>query len=168
MGESEQAALAKAEEVGRRLKARGMTLGTAESCTGGGLADIITDVAGSSDYFLGGIVAYANVVKERLLGVEQSVLAAHGAVSEPVAAAMAEGVRQTLGVDLGVGITGVAGPGGGTLEKPVGLVYIALASSTGVEVRRCHWGGGRIANKRRSVEAALEMILVRLEHLCYN
>jgi len=145
-----------------------MTLGTAESCTGGGLADVITDVSGSSDYFLGGIVAYANSVKERLLGVEQAVLAAHGAVSEPVAVAMAEGVRRALGVDLGIGITGVAGPGGGTLDKPVGLVYVALASPTGVELRRCQWVGDRITNKRRSVEAALELILAHLEHLCYN
>jgi len=159
----EGAILPKAEELGRRLRVLGLSLGTAESCTGGGLADAITDVAGSSDYFVGGVVAYANRVKEQLLGVGPGLLATHGAVSEPVARAMAEGVRRLLGVDLGVGITGIAGPGGGTPEKPVGLVYIAVAGLGGTDVRRFQWGEDRIGNKRCSVEAALEMLLGYLE-----
>lgn len=154
--------LLKSKELGRRLRARGLTLAVAESCTGGGLADAITDVAGSSDYFLGGVVAYANRVKEQLLGVEPELLATQGAVSGPVALQMAEGARRTLGADLGVGITGIAGPGGGTAEKPVGLVYIALAAPGKSEVRRHLWTEDRIGNKRRSVEAALDLLLEQL------
>ena len=149
----------RAEELGSRLRARGWSLATAESCTGGGLSDAITDVAGSSDYFLGGVVSYSNSVKESMLGVDPAVLAAQGAVSELVAAQMAEGVRRTIGADVGVGITGVAGPGGGTAEKPVGLVFIGVAAPTGTKVRRYQWGGDRVANKRHSVVAALEMLL---------
>jgi len=151
--------LAKSEELGRRLRACGLTLAVAESCTGGGLADAVTDVAGSSDYFLGGVVAYSNQAKERLLSVDPGLLATHGAVSEPVALAMAEGVRRALGSDVGAGITGIAGPGGATPEKPVGLVYIAIDVLGSRKVRRFLWSEGRIGNKRRSVEAALEMLL---------
>ncbi len=161
-GGSEDRIFVKARELGRRLRDLGLTLVVAESCTGGGLADAITDVAGSSDYFLGGVVAYSNQVKERLLRVEPGALAAHGAVSEAVALQMAEGVRRLLGADLGVGITGIAGPGGGTPQKPVGLVYIALAGPTGSEARRYLWSEDRVGNKRRSVEAALEMLLGRI------
>ncbi|MHB1161159.1 MAG: CinA family protein [Chloroflexota bacterium] len=153
---------ARAEELGRRLRALGLTLATAESCTGGGIADAITDVAGSSDYFLGGVVAYANRVKEQLLGVGADLLATQGAVSEPVALQMAEGVRRLLGADLGVGITGIAGPGGGSAEKPVGLVYIAVAGPEGQEVRRYLRSCDRVGNKRRSVRAALELLLEQL------
>lgn len=160
--EKERVILEKAEALGRRLKALGLTLAVAESCTGGGLADAITDVAGSSDYFLGGIVSYSNHAKVQLLGVDPNQLAAHGAVSEPVARAMAEGVRRTLPADLGAGITGIAGPAGGTPEKPVGLVYIAVATERGSQVRRFLWSGSRIENKRSSVEAALDMLLERL------
>lgn len=163
--ERERALLNRAAEVGRRLRARGLTLAVAESCTGGGLADAVTDVAGSSEYFLGAVVAYANRVKERLLGVDPRLLAAHGSVSEQVALAMAEGVRKALGADVGVGITGIAGPGGGTAEKPVGLVYVALSTPDVEDVRRFVWAEDRIGNKRRSVDAALQMLL---EHLCYN
>ena len=154
--------LARAEELGERLRVLGLTVSTAESCTAGGLADAITDVAGSSDYFLGGVVAYTNRVKEQLLGVDPRVLAAQGAVSEPVALQMAEGVRRALGTDVGVGITGIAGPSGGTAEKPVGLVYIAVVTPKGQEARRYLWSGDRIGNKRRSVLAALEMLLEQL------
>jgi PncC family amidohydrolase len=153
----------RAEALGRLLRAKGSTLATAESCTGGGLADAITNVPGSSDYFLGGVVSYANRVKERLLGVDPQLLATHGAVSEPVALQMAEGVRRALGTDVGVGITGIAGPTGGTTEKPVGLVYIAVATPEGSEVRRYLWSGDRIPNKRRSVLAALELLLELLK-----
>lgn len=166
MQKSEQAAgrIAElAEELGRRLRARGLSVATAESCTGGGVADAITDVAGSSAYFLGGVVAYSNEVKERLLGVDSAVLATQGAVSEPVALQMAKGVRRLLGADVAVGITGIAGPGGGSAEKPVGLVYIAVAGPEGQEVRRYLRSGDRIANKRHSVQAALELLLELLE-----
>ncbi|MGE5619598.1 MAG: CinA family protein [Sphingomonadaceae bacterium] len=166
MQKSEQAAgrIAElAEELGRRLRVRGLSVATAESCTGGGVADAITDVAGSSAYFLGGVVAYSNEVKERLLGVDSAVLATQGAVSQPVALQMAEGVRRLLGADVAVGITGIAGPGGGSAEKPVGLVYIAVAGPEGQEVRRYLRSGDRIANKRHSVQAALELLLELLE-----
>jgi PncC family amidohydrolase len=144
------------------LRSRGLSLATAESCTGGGLSDAITDVPGSSDYFLGGIVSYSNSAKERLLGVDPRLLAAHGAVSESVAMAMAEGACRALGADVGVGITGIAGPGGGSQEKPVGLVYVAVASADGQTVRRYIWREDRVGNKRRSVEAALALLLDHL------
>lgn len=149
----------RAEQLGMRLRERELTLSTAESCTGGALASAITDVAGSSDYYLGGVVSYANRAKEQLLGVDPRILASHGAVSEPVAIQMADGVRRLLGTDLGVGITGIAGPGGSTPGKPVGLVYIAVVSEGRSEVRRHVWGGDRIANKLDSVQSALDMLL---------
>ncbi|MCS7031462.1 MAG: competence/damage-inducible protein A [Gloeomargarita sp. SKYG116] len=117
--------------VGRLLQGRGETLAVAESCTGGLLGAMVTEVPGSSAYFQGGVVAYANAVKERLLGVPSTVLAAQGAVSAPVAEAMATGVREQLGTTWGVSITGIAGPGGATATKPVGLVYIGLAGPAG-------------------------------------
>ncbi|MBE6915546.1 MAG: competence/damage-inducible protein A [Ruminococcaceae bacterium] len=115
------------------LKKQGKTIATAESCTGGLLSKMLTDLPGASDAFLGGICAYQNEIKEKLLYVPHELLEKHGAVSEECAAAMAEGVRKALGADIGVGITGIAGPGGGSEEKPVGTVYIAV--SDGVETR---------------------------------
>ena len=117
--------------VGRLLKEQGKKLVTAESCTGGLLGNKITSVSGSSDYYLGGVIAYANRIKTEMLGVPDEVLQQHGAVSEEVACAMACGVMKRFGADYGIGITGVAGPTGGTEEKPVGTVYAALASSDG-------------------------------------
>ncbi len=116
--------------VGRELERAGATVATAESCTGGGIAERITDVPGSSGWFLGGVVAYANEAKQAMLGVPEAMLAEHGAVSEPVARAMAEGVRARFGSTYGVATTGISGPGGGSEEKPVGLVYVALACET--------------------------------------
>lgn len=142
--------------------ARGLTVATAESCTGGLVAHVLTEVPGSSAYVRGGIVAYADEVKRALLGVPAEVLAGHGAVSAQVAIAMAEGARARLGTDLGVGVTGVAGPDGGTDAKPVGLVYVAVAGDgLAPEVRRCQWSGDRTENKRASAEAAIELLLAR-------
>ena len=156
-------------ELAARLQAscvaRGLTVATGESCTGGLVAHLITEVPGSSDYLVGGIVAYSNTVKERELGVPAALLAAHGAVSAQVAIAMAEGARERLGADLGVGVTGVAGPDGGTDEKPVGLVYVAVAGRGEPTVRRCLWPGDRSANKRDSAQAALELLLGRADQI---
>jgi PncC family amidohydrolase len=140
---------------------RGLTVATAESCTGGLVASAITDVSGSSGYFRGSIVAYADETKRDVLGVGAEVLGAHGAVSAQVARAMALGARERLAVDLAVSVTGIAGPGGGSDEKPVGLTYIAAADGVGVEVRRHQWVGDRAANKRSSAEAALALLLER-------
>jgi PncC family amidohydrolase len=153
-------------ELVRRLQAactaRGLTVATAESCTGGLVVHLLTEVPGSSAYVRGGVVAYADDVKRAQLGVPAEVLAAHGAVSAQVAIAMAEGVRSRLGTDLAVGVTGVAGPDGGTEAKPVGLVYVAVAGGgASPEVRRCLWTGDRSENKRRSAEAAIELLLAR-------
>jgi PncC family amidohydrolase len=139
----------------------GLTVGTAESCTGGLVASLITDVAGSSGYFRGAIVAYADDAKRALLDVAGDVLSAHGAVSAQVAMAMAAGARQRLGVDLAVAVTGIAGPGGGTDAKPVGLTYVAVADTHDVVVRRFVWQGDRGSNKMASAEAALELLVER-------
>jgi nicotinamide-nucleotide amidase len=122
--------------VVKRLTAKQLTLAVAESCTGGALAHRITNVPGASEIFLGGVVSYANSAKERFLGIRAETLAEHGAVSEAVACEMARGARERFGADFAIGITGIAGPGGGTPEKPVGTVFIALASASGVEVRK--------------------------------
>jgi PncC family amidohydrolase len=151
-----------AERLQARCVGRGLTLATAESCTGGLVAHLITEVPGSSAYLAGGVVAYSNGVKERELGVPTEVLAAHGAVSAQVAIAMAEGARERIGADLGVGVTGVAGPDGGTAAKPVGLVYVAVAGLGEPTVRRFLWPGDRSENKRDSARVALEMLLERV------
>jgi nicotinamide-nucleotide amidase len=150
-----------ARRVGRLLRDRGMHLATAESCTGGLVAHLITEVAGSSDYFTGALVTYANDVKIELADVPTGVLEAHGAVSAQVARAMAEGTRRRLGVDVAVAVTGIAGPDGGTADKPVGLTYIAVADRDGSDVRRHVWNGDRSGNKRLSAAAALEFVLER-------
>lgn len=129
--------------VARLLRDKGITLSLAESCTGGAVAKRITDIPGSSAYFLEGAVTYSNAAKERLLGVPSRLLAEHGAVSAEVAVAMAQGSRTASGSDIALAITGVAGPDGGTPEKPVGTVFLALASRAGAEVRRCSFNGSR-------------------------
>ncbi|QQS46006.1 MAG: competence/damage-inducible protein A [Acidobacteriota bacterium] len=150
------------EVVGDRLKLNNYTLATAESCTGGMLAGRITDVPGSSDYFIEGVVSYSNEAKIRLLGVPRDLIEEHGAVSEPVARAMAQGVRRLAGSTFGIGITGIAGPGGGTEEKPVGLVFIALADDEEAMVRKFIFPGDRHFIRHLSVNAALDMIRRRL------
>ncbi len=145
-----------AEAVLEALRRAGATLATAESCTAGLVAKRLTDHAGSSEVFVGGVVAYANRVKEELLGVASSDLAAHGAVSEPVARQMARGVRARLEASVGVGVTGIAGPGGGTPEKPVGTVWIAVSTDAGgEEARRLHLPGDRAEVRARAAQAAL-------------
>ncbi len=142
-----------------RCLAAGLTVATAESCTGGLVAHLITQVAGSSGYFLGGVVAYSDAVKVAQLAVPQGVLDAHGAVSAQVARAMADGARARFGADLAVSVTGIAGPDGGTPAKPVGLTYLAVAGPAGTDVRRVVWPGDRSANKLSSAGLALEMLL---------
>ncbi len=152
------------EKVGRLLRDRHWKLATAESCTGGLLGDTITSVPGSSDYYLGGVVAYAYEAKTALLGISQEFLLEHGAVSEETARAMAEGVRERLRADIAIAITGILGPGGGLASKPVGLVYIALVWPSGNSCNRYQWKGGRLENKRASVNAALGMLKESLEN----
>ena len=144
--------------VGDWLRAQGLTLSVAESCTGGLLGHRLTNVAGSSDYFAGGVMAYSYEAKERLLGVPHQMLETYGAVSEKTAAEMARGMRRVLQTGVSLAITGIAGPGGGMPDKPVGLVYIALSAEDHDECRRFVWDGDREQNKALSAQAALEML----------
>ncbi|NER81747.1 MAG: nicotinamide-nucleotide amidohydrolase family protein, partial [Leptolyngbya sp. SIO1D8] len=156
-----------ASVVGQLLQARGQTLAIAESCTGGGLGHMITAVPGSSSYFMGGIISYDNAVKVGLLGVESLTLETEGAVSGSVACQMAAGVRARLGTDWGVAITGVAGPGGGTAEKPVGLVYIGISGPDGkVKSRAYRFGNlrGRAWIRHLSSCSALDQLRRTLLH----
>jgi len=148
--------------VGRLLRGLGRTVATAESCTGGLVAERLTRVAGSSDYFLGGAVAYSNAAKEAVLEVAPELLAEHGAVSEPVAAALASGARRRFGSDYAVGVTGIAGPGGGTPEKPVGTVHVAVAGPLATEHRRLRIPGDRERVRQYTSQVALEMLRRRL------
>jgi nicotinamide-nucleotide amidase len=138
--------------------ARGHTIATAESCTGGLLAARLTARPGSSAYVLGGITAYANSAKEHLVGVPPDVLAEHGAVSPEVALALAEGARTRFGAGIGVGITGIAGPDGGTPEKPVGTVHVCVAGPDRREARALHLPGSRTAVRERSVTMAMHLL----------
>jgi len=146
------------EVVGEALAARGLWIAAAESCTGGLVTSRLTDVAGSSRYVGASVVAYANDAKVSLLGVPEALIAGHGAVSEPVARAMAEGIRARAGADLGLGITGIAGPGGGTPEKPVGTVVVALASAGGTTARSYRFFGDRELVKFQASQAALDLV----------
>lgn len=148
------------QEVGQRLAEAGLTLAVAESCTGGLIARRLTLVSGSSQYFRGGVVAYHNDVKASLLRVPDAVLCQEGAVSRAAALAMARGVRTLLGADMGLACTGIAGPGGGTPGKPVGLTYVALSSGDGLEACEEHrWTEGtRRENQEWSADAALRLL----------
>jgi len=150
-------------ELAERLQGicvgRGLTVATAESCTGGLIAEAITSVPGSSAYFLGGVVSYADAVKAAVLGVPDSVLAAHGAVSAQVALAMASGGRERLGATLCVSTTGIAGPDGGSEAKPVGLTYVGLAWAGGTDVRKLVFAGDRAANRDSAARAALDWLV---------
>ncbi|MCL7451850.1 MAG: CinA family protein [Anaerolineae bacterium] len=147
------------EELGDLLGEKGLTLAVAESCTGGLLGHRITNVPGSSAYFLGGFVVYSVEAKEQVLGVRHETLMTHGAVSEETALQMARGARERFGADLAVSVTGIAGPTGGTPQKPVGLVYIALVAPDDERCRRSVWQGDRLHNKEQSVDAALNLVL---------
>lgn len=149
--------------VGRLLSGRSQTLSVAESCTGGGLGQLLTAVPGSSRYFWGGVISYDNRVKQNLLNVDPQVLARQGAVSLEVAEAMAIGVRHRLGTDWGMSITGIAGPGGGSAEKPVGLVYIGLASAAGSRAEKYLFGADRPRHQIRQRSALTALDLLRAE-----
>ncbi|MDR2017455.1 MAG: nicotinamide-nucleotide amidohydrolase family protein [Syntrophobacterales bacterium] len=145
------------EIVGSLLREKGMTIALAESCTGGLTAKRVTDVAGASDYFGMGFVTYGNIAKERFLAVPENMLATRGAVSREVAGAMAEGVRIAAGADIGVSITGIAGPGGGSPAKPVGTVYIGVSMKDGLVVRKYLFHGDRAAIREATSEEALTL-----------
>ncbi len=148
-----------AVELGARLRARGLTLALAESCTGGLIGNLITDVPGSSDYFLGSAVTYAYSAKEGILGVKHETLLAHGAVSAETAAAMAQGARRIYGADIAAAVTGIAGPGGDTPGKPTGLTYIHLSAPDAEIGRRHVWDADRMGNKLLSAEAVLGLVM---------
>lgn len=151
-----------AEVVGERLEAQLATLATAESCTGGGLGARLTSISGASGWYLGGVIAYANAVKIRELGVDETLLSASGAVSEPVARAMAEGIRRRFGADYGLAITGIAGPSGGTPEKPVGRVWMALAEAGNVIAVSRQFPGPRESVRQWGAQYALDLLRRRL------
>lgn len=157
------AADALAARVVALAEERGRTVGTAESLTAGLIAATIADIPGASKVLLGGIVSYDPRVKHALLHVSQAVIDGEGVVSEPCARQMAEGARRALGADIAVSATGVAGPGGGTEETPVGTVYIGCASAGETRVERCQFQGDRQTVRMRSVERALEMLLTSLQ-----
>jgi len=145
------------EKIARKLKKNKKTLATAESCTGGLLAHKLTNISGSSHYFLGGVLTYSNESKRRLLNVPARFIKQHGVVSSPVAGSMATGVRRLLKTDYGVSITGIAGPTGGTLTKPVGLVFVAVASRSKEMVREYRFKGTRQQIKNKAAGAALKL-----------
>lgn len=149
-----------AVRTGQLLTERDLTISTAESCTGGLIAHLLTNISGSSGYVTGGLVAYSNAIKANVLNVRESTLVAHGAVSGHVAAEMAQNCRAFFNTDYALSITGIAGPGGGTAEKPVGLTYIGLSGPDGLLVIQRHiWHGDRESNKRASADAALQMLI---------
>jgi PncC family amidohydrolase len=152
-------------ELGAALLAQSGRLAVAESCTGGGLGAAITDQAGSSAFFLGGVIAYDNHLKTSLLGVPESVLVERGAVSLEVAKRMAAGCRTRLGADVAISITGIAGPSGGTAEKPVGLVFIGVATVPTVTAHEFLFSGDRAGVRRQAVQAALRLALDATLHL---
>lgn len=147
-----------ARMVGQLLKEKNLTLSVAESCTGGKIGDLITDIPGSSDYFMGGVIAYSNDVKMRLLCVDKATLILKGAVSREVAIQMADGARKMLGSDIGVSVTGIAGPAGGTAKKPVGLVYVAISSKAASVCTKNLFKGSREEIKKKSADKALKML----------
>jgi PncC family amidohydrolase len=151
------------QTLGPLLRQRGLKLATAESCTGGLVADHITDIPGSSDYFVGGVVAYAYEAKVALLHVSWDTLRLHGAVSRETVIEMARGVRTALGADIGLSVSGIAGPAGGLPEKPVGTTWIGISARDGDWARKFVWDGDRRLNKEYSAKAALQFVLDYLD-----
>ncbi|MBE6300601.1 MAG: CinA family protein [Parabacteroides distasonis] len=151
------------EQIGSLLRSRQCTMGTAESCTGGYVAHLVTQVAGSSAYFVGGVVSYSNEVKRNLLGVSLDSLEAYGAVSRPVVEQMVLGAIRKLGCDCAVATSGIAGPGGGTVDKPVGTVWIAAAYKEQVVSSCFHFGERRDENIQQAANMALKMLIDLLE-----
>ena len=147
------------KKIANLLKQKHLTVATAESCTGGLISHSLTNISGSSDYFDRGIVSYSNNAKMELLGVYKEILEKYGAVSEQIAKVMAKGVRTKSNVDIGISTTGIAGPTGGTKEKPVGLVYIAVSTTKNVVVKKFQFTGDRLQNKESTCNAALQMLL---------
>lgn len=152
-----------AERLVGKLAEKGLTCATAESCTGGGVGSAITAVSGSSAVFWGGVISYDNSVKRDVLGVAEETLATKGAVSPECAAAMAKGAQRLLKTDLAVSLTGIAGPGGGSAEKPVGLVWFGLASAKSVATEKRIFSGDRAAVRAAAVEHALQQLLAAAE-----
>ena len=151
------------EELVKALADKKMTVSTAESCTGGLISKLITDVSGSSEVFGYGFVTYANGAKMKILGVWDEALSQYGAVSEPVAVLMSRGARRVSKSDIAVSVTGIAGPGGGTAEKPVGLVYVSLSTPDGTICRKCNFSGTREEVRRQTAEFALNLALKYLK-----
>ena len=156
------------EYIGKLLRRHGKTVSCAESCTGGLISSLFTSVPGSSEYFLGSVTSYANIVKQNVLGVPEEVIAAHGAVSSECVAAMAEGVRRITGSDFSVATSGIAGPGGGSEEKPVGLVWIGVSSHMGTETFRMVFKGDRKRNIERFTANALDKLRKHIENTLSN
>ena len=147
------------DKISNLLKKRNLTVATAESCTGGLVSHSLTNTSGSSDYFDRGVISYSNESKSEMLGVPEKILNEYGAVSEQVAKAMAEGVRTRSNVDIGLATTGITGPTGGSKDKPVGLVYIAVSTSKDTMVKMLRFSGDRLENKESTCNAAFQMLL---------
>jgi len=151
-----------ATRIQATMRERGLTLATAESCTGGLIGYALTENDGSSQFYVGGLISYSDELKERGLGVDRETLEQHGAVSAETCIAMAAGARDRYRASIGLSVTGIAGPDGGTEQKPVGLTYVGVSDVNGSDVRRNVWAGDRHSNKMRSAEAALLLLLERL------
>ena len=147
-------------KISDKITKENLLIATAESCTGGMLANLLTDISGSSKYFERGIVTYSNRSKIELLGVSEYVITKYGAVSEQTALEMAKGIREKSNVDIGISITGIAGPTGGSKQKPVGLIYIGVSTNKKTEVKRFVFSDNRINNKMLACEEALKIILM--------
>lgn len=161
-----QATYKLAERIITRARAKGLTIATAESCTGGWIGKALTDIPGSSTVFKGSLVAYSNSIKENLLGVPQQLLITHGAVSEKVASEMAKNCAQSFAVDIAISVTGIAGPGGGSQEKPVGLVHMGLAARQNIETYKFQFDNfGRDSIRQDALSAALKIVLENVDKM---
>ena len=160
----EQTLLSLSAEVGSVLLDHGYTISTAESCTGGLLSHILTGISGSSAYFMGGVVAYSNQIKVQVLGVRTDTLIEHGAVSEQTAREMAQGIRNQFNTDIGLSTAGIAGPTGGTADKPVGLVWIGISTPDGTLAFECHFEGNRLMVMHSTVMEILTRLINQIKN----